>query len=73
MTIPRLGKIKTPLTTHLLRRTYATLLLNSGVNISAVSKMLGHSQISITQKAYAKTTSDFVVNEIGKAIKGGLI
>lgn len=62
--IGRLGRIKTPLTTHLLRRTYATLLLNSGVNISAVSKMLGHSQISITQKAYAKTNSDFVITEM---------
>lgn len=62
--IGKLGKIKTLLTTHLLRRTYATLLLNSGVNISAVSKMLGHSQISITQKAYAKTTSDLVIAEM---------
>ena len=71
--IQRLAGVKTTITTHLLRRTYATRLLNAGVNISVIAKALGHSNTTITQKHYAKTTDNFVVEEIGNAIKGGLI
>ena len=71
--IQKLAGIKTNLTTHLLRKTYGTRLLNAGVNISVVAKTLGHSNTIITQKAYAKTTNNFVANEIGNAIKGGLL
>lgn len=67
--IQRLAGISTTITSHLLRKTYATYLLNSGVNITAVSKALGHSNTTITQRCYAKTTNDFVVNEISKIIQ----
>lgn len=66
--VQRLAGITTTLTTHLLRKTYATYLLNSGVNISAVSKALGHSNTTITQRCYAKTTNEFVVSEISKVL-----
>lgn len=67
--IQKLAGISTTITTHLLRKTYATYLLNSGVNISAVSKALGHSNTTITQRCYAKTTNEFVVNEIAKIVQ----
>lgn len=67
--IQRLAGISTTITSHLLRKTYATYLLNSGVNITAVSKALGHSNTTITQRCYAKTTNEFVVNEISKIIQ----
>lgn len=67
--IQKLAGISTTITTHLLRKTYATYLLNSGVNISAVSKALGHSNTTITQRCYAKTTNEFVVSEIAKIVQ----
>lgn len=71
--IQRLAGIRFNLTTHILRKTYATRLLNAGINISIVAKTLGHSNTIITQKTYAKTTNNYIVNEIGNAIKGGLL
>ncbi len=45
--------IKTPLTMHMGRHTFATWALNNGVPIEIVSKMLAHSRIETTQ-IYAK-------------------
>ena len=48
-----------PLTTHLARRTFAcTITLLNGVPLSTVSSLLGHSNIGITQEAYAKVVDD---------------
>ncbi|MBN1999621.1 site-specific integrase [candidate division KSB1 bacterium] len=41
---------------HDLRKTFATYSLEDGLTIEAVSGTLGHSDISITQKAYAEKT-----------------
>lgn len=38
---------------HDLRHSHATMLINSGANIVAVSKRLGHSDINITLKVYS--------------------
>jgi integrase len=38
---------------HDLRHAYATLLLNAGVELAAVSHLLGHSNVSLTAKTYA--------------------
>ncbi|MBR8534443.1 site-specific integrase [Carboxylicivirga sediminis] len=46
--------IRKRLTTHVGRKTYGTLLLNKDVPIETVSKLLGHSDIHVTQKHYAK-------------------
>lgn len=40
---------------HDLRRTYATIQLRNGTDISVVSKNLGHTNISITTSTYAHT------------------
>lgn len=56
-----------PITIHDLRHSHATLLINAGVNIVAVSKRLGHSSINITLKTYAhllEETEEDLVNTI---------
>lgn len=42
------------ITSHVGRKTFGTLLLNKDVPIETVSRLLGHSDIKITQKHYAK-------------------
>lgn len=56
--------IKKNLTSHLGRKTFATLLLNKGVRIETVAKTLGHSSTKITQKAYAQLHTNTIVDEI---------
>ena len=60
--------ISTTLTTHVARRTYATLLLNRGVKLEIVSKALGHSKTSVTQAAYAELLNKTVIDEISKVL-----
>ncbi|MCL4069317.1 tyrosine-type recombinase/integrase [Pseudomonas sp. GX19020] len=42
-----------PLGAHALRKTIATAMLNKGVPLEAVSKLLGHSSTLVTQQVYA--------------------
>ena len=41
------------ITLHDLRRTYGSLLVQNGVDIFTVSKLLGHSSVQVTEKHYA--------------------
>lgn len=55
------------LTFHALRRTFGTLLLQSGVDIKTVSVLLGHSSITVTSKSYigtSKTQMEMAVNAL---------
>jgi integrase len=54
------------LTFHDLRRTYGAMLLEAGVDIYSVSKLLGHSDVRITQKVYAPLCGKFLANEASK-------
>ncbi len=49
---------------HSLRHTFATRLLASGVDISIVSKLLGHTSIETTM-IYAKATPEVLRDAIG--------
>lgn len=70
--IQQLAGIKTVITTHLLRKTYATFLLNQGIRIETVAKCIGHSTPSTTYKAYARLIKSTVINEVAEKINGGL-
>lgn len=49
---------------HLARHTYATLLLNKGVDMVTVSKTMGHSNSKITESIYAEMRRETVVDNI---------
>jgi integrase len=61
-----------PIRLHDLRHSHATWLINSGVNIVAVSKRLGHADINTTLKTYThllKDTDDKMMQIINDAVK----
>lgn len=58
--------IDKPITSHWARHTGATLLLNNGVPLGIVSKVLGHSSTKMTEQVYAKLLDETVVDEISK-------
>lgn len=51
---------------HGLRHTYATLSLEAGVDISVVSKQLGHSSVAFTARIYAHVTERLRLAAAGK-------
>ena len=59
--------IDKPITSHWARHTGATLLLNAGVDMETVAKILGHSSTKITRSTYAKLLDDTVAREMIKA------
>lgn len=67
-TINQLTGIEIPLTTHLARKTFATLLLNRGVRIEVVSRTLGHSSTKMTETYYSKMLKTTIVNEINQKV-----
>ncbi len=57
--------IETKLTTHIGRKTFGMRMLNEyGLTIEAVSKMLGHSTIRMTEQSYSRVTHRRLVNEV---------
>lgn len=64
--------IKKNLHSHLARHTFATILLNSGVDMVSVSKILGHANSRITEKVYAKMLPDTIMNKV-KVVQANLI
>lgn len=60
-TIQVLLGIKTTMTSHVARHSFAVMAINNGVPIEIISKMLGHTKINTTQ-IYAKVLNDSVEN-----------
>jgi integrase len=48
------AKIRPAISFHDLRHTYASMLINAGVGLPEISKLLGHADMRITLKHYAK-------------------
>ena len=55
--------INKTLHTHLARKTYATYMNRQGYRLSTISKMLGHSNTSITESTYVMFEDNAVINE----------
>jgi site-specific recombinase XerD len=51
---------------HSLRSSFASWLVIDGVSIYAVSKLLGHSSVAITQKHYAHLATENLHNDVNK-------
>ena len=61
----QMAGIKTRLHSHLARHTFATWMLRNGASIENVSKMLGHTNITQTQR-YAKVLAQSVHDDFDK-------
>ena len=62
-----------PVTPHLLRHTYCTMLILAGANIKRVQYLMGHADIQVTLDIYshvAETTPEIMVEEVKKAFGG---
>jgi len=55
---------------HTLRRTFGSYLLNKGVRLEVVSKLLGHANTAITERAYARLEDQTIRDEMMKATSG---
>ena len=58
------------LTPHRLRRTFGSYLLNEGVRLEVVSKLLGHRSTEVTEEAYAELLDQTVRKEMLAALGG---
>ena len=58
--------ISRKLTFHDLRRTYGAMLIEAGVDIYTVSRLLGHADVRITQEVYAPLCGKFLAQEAWK-------
>jgi site-specific recombinase XerD len=56
------------ITTHVGRKTAGMILLQDGVSMTIVSRVLGHKSVSITEKYYAHVLADTVTNEMSKVL-----
>lgn len=61
--------INKDIASHWGRRTCGMLLLNRGVSMEVVSKVLGHSSIRTTESVYAKLLPKTIVREVTKKIQ----
>lgn len=65
-TIAAMAGIKKHVTTHWARHTGATLLLNAGVDMEVVARILGHSSTKMTREVYAKMLDTTIADAMSK-------
>lgn len=58
--------INKPLSSHWARHTGATLLLNSGVDMEIVARILGHSSTKMTREVYAKLLDTTIADAMSR-------
>lgn len=64
----RKAGISPPATFHDLRRTYGSLLVNSGAPMAVISKALGHADQRMTQRVYARLLDSVMQKELQRAL-----
>lgn len=62
------GKIVPKATFHDLRRTYGSLLVNSGAPLEVISNALGHADLRMTARAYAHLKEEVVRQQLQNAL-----
>jgi integrase/recombinase XerD len=62
------GYNKSDVSPHTLRRTFGSHLLNNGLRLEVVSKLLGHATTTITEQAYAELLDDTTRRELLHAL-----
>ena len=67
--LAKFAGIEKPLSSHYARHTGATLLLNSGVDMEVVAKILGHKSTAMTRRIYAKLLDTTVAESMSRAEK----
>lgn len=55
-----------PLTMHVARHSFAVYALNNKIDMSVVSRLLGHSSTVVTERVYAKFLPQTLSDEVGK-------
>ena len=61
--------IDKPLSTHFARHSCAMMLLNRGVRIETVAKVLGHANTKVTESTYASILKKTVGDEMKRLLK----
>lgn len=67
--IAQFAGLEKPLSSHYARHTGATLLLNAGVSMEVVAKILGHKSTEMTRRIYAKLLDSTVARSMADAEK----
>lgn len=62
------GDVRSSVSPHTLRRTFGSDLLNKGLRLEVVSKLLGHANTTITERAYAQLLGHTIRNELLEAL-----
>lgn len=71
--LARIGErvgLRRKLKPHTLRRTFGSHLLNAGVRLEVVSRLLGHANTAITERAYARLEDQTIRDEMMRALHG---
>ncbi len=55
-----------PILLHVARHTFAVLALNDGMQMSVVSRLLGHASTGVTEKVYAKYLPETLEEEVNR-------
>lgn len=63
------GENRSSISPHTLRRTFGSDLINRGLRLEAVSKLLGHSSTTITERAYAQLLAPTIRKELLEAFQ----
>jgi len=64
----QIAAIEDPLTFHILRHTYASMLAMRGVPMSVIARQLGHADTRMTERHYAHLAPNYVADTVRSAL-----